>query len=248
MNVIVLDEPIHPPVKTYKAGTVKITDITSRMYAEKEGKLGKDDPMDMMRIEAGFVWEECLNAGYAARQRKLHPDIEWDRHKPEARCKDDIWMGPDFYNPEAEYPLEEWKATKKSSKHNFEEAHWWWMPQLKGYALGWRTLKLKLRVWYINGDYSWESKNSDLTLLRDYVTYAITFTKRDLLENWQMLLTNATRYGLLPLKPVFEEEPCQTPRSPKRNDSQPLGSSPPPRRGSTPPSGKVLKMRPRSGS
>lgn len=252
MNVTVLDEPLHAPIKVYPPGSVKITDITSRMYAEREGKLGKDDPMDFMRFEAGFLWEEILREGLRNRWMKLHPDFDYAGHKPDSFQVDNIWMGMDYMNPDDEWPLEDWKATKTSIKNNFAEKNWYWLPQFMGYAYGAWKLKMvppekvgrfRVRIWYINGDYSYQSKTSDFTLLQDYVSLGLTFSKRELMENWQKLLSHGRRYGLLPTQPTFTEAECQT----KKSDSKPPATSRS-RTPSTPRTGRILKMSPRRGS
>ena len=202
-----------------RAPGLHLSDVIKVIMYERDKKFNPNDPMDMMRIEAGFTWEEILSHSLARRYRDANPPYQGKR--PEPFQKDGIWMSPDWVNPGSDWPLEEWKATKVSSKSPFMERQWYWPIQMMGYAHGMGVTAAILRVWYINGDYSYDSNKSDLTLLRDYHEYELEFTQRDLEDNWRSVLGYARRYGLLKDEEPEWHEPQQQPKSRRSSQAQP---------------------------
>ena len=216
--------------KTFPVDSVKVTDITKRIMLERDSKLS-DDPVDAMRVECGYVWEELLRVALKARWEKHHPPIDYAGVKPEYRQIDGVWMGPDHFDLNDEYPLHEFKATKVSSRnYDFPSKHWYWLMQIQAYCWGYGVQKAKLILWHINGDYTWEAKTLDINMLRDVVPYCLEFTRRELRENWQMLLQYARKYNLIPPVPQFtKEQPCREtpPLQPEPTTRKSSGSNPP---------------------
>jgi hypothetical protein len=174
-----------------------LSDITGRMAYEKDRKLNPDIAPDKATLDRGFTWETVLERSLSARHKRIG-------YRPEQLQEDGIWLSPDWVNPDdPDAQHEEWKSTKKSSKYKFDDQHWHWMPSTMAYlrALLKRgivhSLVTRFRVWYINGDYSYESKSSDRHLFADYWRFDVAFEKRELEENWQRILTAGRRYGLL---------------------------------------------------
>mgnify|MGYP003393005229 CR=1 FL=1 len=238
-----------------RAPGLHLSDIVKRMQWERDQKYKPDSAPDMMTLEYGHTWERVLEN--ALRERHQEANIPYRGHRPDAIQVDGIWMSPDWLNPGAEFAAEEWKATKVSSKTPFQERQWYWLPQIMGYLHGLRTTKqiaaykCLLRVWYINGDYTYESKSSDLTLLRDYHEYELSFTPREIQENWRSLVSHAIKYGLLPAAPQEQETTWQKRSSQTETPRKSSKPAPPPSRPApklaTSLSSKTTKSR-RSGS
>ncbi len=213
-----------------RAPGLHLSDIIKKMMFERDKKFNPENPMDMMRIEAGHTWEEVL--AHALQRRELQGGPKAG-DRPEPLQYQGVWMSPDWFNADSEWPVEEWKATKMSKKKDLEEHQWYWLVQLKGYMKGLSEqygrplLKGKFRVWYINGDYDWSAKVSDLTLLRDYIEYNVEFTQREIDDNWRTLMSNAIKYGLTKGEPTWEQQPSQTPpTSQSERSSKPPVRSP----------------------
>jgi len=173
-----------------------LSDITKRMAYEKDKKLNPNNPIDAMVLERGFTWERVLEIALASRHER-------PGHRPEQIQEDTIWMSPDWLNTEDDPIIEEWKCTKKSLKQGFEGVSWHWLPNAMSYLRAalkrkWvRQSIIRFRLWWMNGDYSYESKSSDYLLLNDYWKVDVEFSKRELEENWQAILASGRRYGLL---------------------------------------------------
>lgn len=164
-----------------------LSDIIKQMAFEREPERfpktpdGKPDPMAMMRFEVGFTWEQVL-------ERALH-DRTPNLHRPGEFTLDGIIMSPDALDPDG-WVLEEWKATWSSTKHDLQDRFWYWFKQIMAYARALKTNVAILRVLYINGDYK--------PMLPQIKCFRLTFTDRELEENWQEILNFARARGLLP--------------------------------------------------
>ena len=199
---------------------VHLSDILKRMAFEKDKKYNPNDPIDAMTLECGFTWERILELALASRHERPAG------YRPEQLQEDGVWLSPDWVNPDADIQAEEWKATRKSSK-NFEQKVMEWRPQIKAYLRALarqglvKTLAVRLRVWFMVGDWSFEAK-SDTTLLRDYWDIDIAFDKRELEENWREILSAGRRYGLLKEAPTERGRTWQT----RKSVSNPPAKSP----------------------
>lgn len=186
-----------------------LSDITRRMNYERDSKLTPDSVPDQMTLERGHTWERLLELALATRHKR-------PGHRPPQLQEDGIWMSPDWVNPDGDIQMEEWKATKKSMRRGFDDISWSWMPNIMAYV---RTaarqklitrLAVRIRLWWINGDYTYETKTSDLHLLQEYHKVDIEFTRRELDENWRAILQAGRRYGLLPGTPHYEDTDGRT--------------------------------------
>ena len=182
-----------------RAPGLHLSDILKRVIFERDKTFNPASPIEAMVLERGFTWEFILERALAARHQR--PGA-----RPAQIQEDGVWLSPDWVSDEGVH--EEWKATKKSTRWNFLEKNWYWMPQAQAYlrALLRRNLVqdsfTRFRVWHINGNYSYRAKTSDFHLLDDYWRYDVAFTARELDENWQQLLSAGMRFGLLPQSPV----------------------------------------------
>ena len=133
--------------------------------------------------EVGFLWEDVLGSvlGYRAGTR------------PGEVVVDGIAGSPDGIEWESTGKpiLAEYKATWKSVRNGDPSDNWKWMVQVKGYcymiskAYNLHCNRVRFRVLHINGDYKPPSPK--------YREWLLTFTKRELQENWDMILNHANR-------------------------------------------------------
>lgn len=201
-----------------RAPGLHLSDVIKTMQFERDKKFDPNKPLDYMLLEQGHTWEEVL--AHALQRRWLNANPDHAGHRPDPLFIDGIWMSPDWFVPDdATYgaPLiEEWKATKTSQNKVLEDHQWYWLVQLQSYLygmsrhLGKRLTKGRFRVWYINGDYTFDSKVSDLNLLRGYVRYDVEFSWRELDENWKRIIQQAKKHGLLEQEPDTVKEDKDT--------------------------------------
>jgi hypothetical protein len=189
-----------------------LSDITKRIIYEKDRKFNPDSPIDAMVLERGFTWEAILERSLSGRH--VRPG-----YRPEQMQEDGIWMSPDWLNPDGDVQHEEWKATKKSSKRGFDDVSWHWLPATMAYLRSLLNRGLakvpitRFRLWWINGDYSFENKTSDWLLLNDYWKVDVEFTERELDDNWNKILAAGQKYGLLKDEDTWQKK--QSKPSPK---------------------------------
>lgn len=167
-------------------------------------------PMDMSRVEVGLLFENMLERAMAEKFATIRPG--------EIVSEDgtDIYMSPDGVNP-SEMAGEEYKATFLSCRNGVSETvvvdgescdvpldkfvHWF--IQMKAYS---RWLDLRtffLRVLFLNGNYN---RSGILKGTKDtpdpesgptFKSYKITFTDKEVYDNWAMLIDVAREEGLV---------------------------------------------------
>lgn len=179
-----------------------LSDILKRVMIERDPeRFG--NPLELMRLEIGFTWEQIIETALANRLPMLTRIGEIE--------EDGILMTPDAYEP-GEGVLEEWKATWKtcSDKQNekiFEDA-WYWFMQAKAYARRVGTRRIRVRVFYVNGDYG-KGQYKDgkrPPLLPQVWRYEVECTQRELDDNWRAILSYKKKFGLTADSPKWEEE------------------------------------------
>lgn len=174
---------------------VHLSDILKRRAFERDKRFNPENPIDAMTLECGFTWEEVLSGALKRRHGRRAG------YRPEPILHDGVWVSPDWINPDGLYQHEEWKATRKSTK-NYEAKIDEWKDQCKSYVYVLLKHKLitrpasRLRVWFMCGDWSFESKG-DYTLLRDYWDIDIEWDIREVTETWVSVLNDGVRFGLL---------------------------------------------------
>lgn len=201
MKILAVDEP-DPDVSSDmdshdRPAGCHVSTIIKQMLIERDAKkYGDDSPIDADTIERGYVWEEVLSDALLRR----HGGQEGFR--PDPFQVDSVWMSPDWFNPESEFPLEEWKATRVSRKSDITDRHWYWFVQIGCYLKGTGGTKARLRVWYMNGDYSEKTKR-DPRLLTSYVRFTLEYSQREIDENWRSVIGTAKKHGLLTEDPEW---------------------------------------------
>ena len=185
-----------------------LSDILKRIMVERDPERFSS-PLELMRLEVGFTWEQIIETALANRLPNLTRIGEIE--------SDGILMTPDALDPNGGHNgvLEEWKATWKtaSDKQNekiFEDA-WYWFMQAKAYARRVGTRRIRVRVFYINGDYG-KGQYKDgkrPPLLPQVWRYEVECTQRELDDNWRSILSYQKKFGLTANSPKWEEDSCQ---------------------------------------
>lgn len=135
----------------------------------------------LTRIAAGLAWEDWWGMA--------NPHIDY--HPGEFKL-DGIAMSPDglgygggdILSESDATILHECKFTWKSSRHAIEQQVLWFM-QMKAYCKAIGTPWASLHVYHVNGNYSTNAPH--------YKVYSITFTQRELDDNWRMLTAYAIK-------------------------------------------------------
>ena len=131
--------------------------------------------MDETR-EVGFIWEDLLSLVLA--QRQVPEPL-----RPEEIVVDGIAMSPDGIGLwEGHVVLEEYKCTWASINNRSPDTHWPWLVQSKSDCRAIHVNQVIFRILDLMGDY----KGSGPL----YRAYLLTYTDRDLEENWQMVLNH----------------------------------------------------------
>lgn len=131
----------------------------------------EDSDLNPEVIGLGRAFEDWVN--------KQHPEMIYH---PGEVVQDGIAMTCDGVSWEGdEVRVHEIKLTWKSSKRELAD-EWMWLAQLKSYCKGWGTTRGRMHRYYVNGDYKRESNT------RRYYVDDIDFTKREIEENWDLML------------------------------------------------------------
>lgn len=146
-----------------------IRDLDQRDYS------GVSWNMDVTR-DVGFIYERALEMAWKDKLGVRPGEIEIEG----------IVGSPDGVGTD---PLscidlvdEEYKFTWRSSNNPIEQ-NWYYMTQFKGYCYMIDTNVTVAKVLYGNGDYKGSGPQ--------YIVYRIEFDEKDLLRNWDYLLTHA---------------------------------------------------------
>jgi hypothetical protein len=164
-------------------------------------------PLNPVLIEIGWAFEHALSRGLLGVFKYQGPGHTF--HPGEFRV-DGVSMSPDLVTVEPEpdpitaiitdvLRVEELKFTRMSCRQPITDPKFWhYIVQLKAYARALGTLDARLRVLFINGNYSRDDNDPEGGPV--YRVFTLRFSPYELEENWQMLLNHAVRRGwLLPL-------------------------------------------------
>lgn len=163
-----------------KEGLHLSTVIKSLMESTGLGYKGKGFNDMQLTAEIGLLWEKVLGKVMREKYAVRPPQI----------CEDGIWMSMDGIGPDPldELPLvvEEykctWQSTRRSPVDNF-----YYMTQVKSYCHAVETHVAIMHIFYIMGDYRGSGPI--------YRAARLTFTRRELEENWKMILREKRRMG-----------------------------------------------------
>ena len=175
---------------------MKITKVNYRLKAEDDHTRSKgihlSDLVRVLALKFGHLKPEYENA-------EINPELislgrAWEdyigpRHKdmlyhPGEKYVDKVYGtcdGISFTGPGEQLRVHEIKLTWLSSKHPVEDK-WMWLTQIMGYCYMWETRWARLHRYHVMGKYDYD------TTCQRYFVDDIEFTKREIDENWRMLM------------------------------------------------------------
>lgn len=188
-----------------------MSDIYNDYFQEREPKrYDKSKPMDLVRVEAGLVFENILEEGLAARFGFL---LGGER-PGEFTTEEGIHYTPDLivfdgrgtvlgeikltWMSAFECPIDPRQSQRTGLPSNWDGRSSATFPskfdkyfvQMKAYCYHLRTPHARLIIYFVNGNYR---PPAPCLLAWDF-----EFTRIELVENWQMLRNHAHHKGMLP--------------------------------------------------
>lgn len=166
--------------------------ICEKMWPHRFGKGNGERPSNL-RILIGMLFESLLTAAFKSQiSQDLNGDARFMRlGEVKRKVK---WKGrqltvvgtPDALDTE-DWMIEEWKATWMSCRQPITDPKFWhyWV-QVMAYCYMVGTTRARLRVLFVNGDYSHGDESGPRLL-----GWEVEFTEQELKENWDMLLNHA---------------------------------------------------------
>lgn len=161
-----------------------LTDIISDLGVELGYFKRESEEKPWIMFEMGFNWEVALAQAWAGRNPTWRPEevnLNGISGSPDGLCVDDKGLF-----------VEEYKCTWSSANKSMDE-RWYWLTQGMAYCYMVGTDRCIWEVLYVCGDYSRPIKPL-------YRRTEVTFTQRELRENWQMIIRHAEYKGLLKCK------------------------------------------------
>lgn len=135
-----------------------------------------------LRTSIGFAWEALIRTALRDVWCTNNPENSPHRFvSPGQLEKDGIYCSPDWLDIR-DKAVEEFKATWRSSRHDIETDFWSWMVQVKAYCYVLEVNVVRLRTFFVNGNYK---DGPEIKM------WEITFSARELADNWIMILNNA---------------------------------------------------------
>jgi hypothetical protein len=170
--------------------TLHMSDIYGALYRELEpARYGRTDPPDPLKLEAGIALETVLERAIA--ERLIGSGRPGELTTPEG-----IVYSPDFIIFNGVTRLTEFKLTWLSSRewpreagNSFPPKASKYLTQVKLYCRAIGTDEARLVAFFVNGDYR---RNGPELLAWD-----VSFSKRELEEEWDMCMAFARQKGLL---------------------------------------------------
>jgi hypothetical protein len=146
------------------------------------------DPVAILRMCIGLAWEEYYLGVFLKGNKVV-------KH-PGELCVDGIYMQPDGASRDWSdvrrvmiTSVHEVKATYKSINTVGDlTKEWLWLTQVKAYCKGLQTTHAKLHVLFLCGDYKMPIR----PMVKEWT---LEFTKKEVEENWDMLLEYAAFNG-----------------------------------------------------
>lgn len=172
-------------------GKLHMSDLYGRYHEAISGKKYDENSDPTLYFEAGLAWEQILEKGLKERLTVSRPG--------ELVTTEGIVYSPDLIIYEAEQiRLGEIKLTWMSSKGMpqekctdcIPERFGKYMTQIMSYAYHLETPYARLITFFVNGNYK--------PMKPQLFAWDLTFTKRELAENWKKMVRFATKEGMLP--------------------------------------------------
>jgi hypothetical protein len=167
-------------------------------FAKAKAQGPENETGNQLFMSIGFLLEVMIEQAW----KTLGAWMRIDRtqiSRPREQLLDGIYMSPDGID--VHNTLEEYKATYTSMGRLIgtnpkkddcagdvtlwlRRFHWWWLVQIMGYAKALGTLRARLIVLMVNGDYTFKQPFGGPQIL----AIDLEFTQEDLDANWENVL------------------------------------------------------------
>lgn len=179
--------------------------LNPKRYDKRDPVTGEPLPFDELRMEVGTSFEEVLEP--AVRERVVgaeRPGEYATQHQsdclyagtrvlvgdPTCPCGAGVIYSPDHFLFNGVFRLGEFKVTWMSIRKGLTDPRFdKWFCQIKAYCYHLNTVYARLYGLFINGDYK--------TYTPDLKSWDITFTQKELREEWSLLLRHARKQSML---------------------------------------------------
>jgi hypothetical protein len=168
-----------------RSGGLHISDIYGDLYSDLEPtRFVRGSPMPAVKMAMGLAWESYLEL-----QLQQH-GIRAER-PGEFLTSEGIAYSPDLIIDNGHPRIGEIKLTYMSSRDDITSPKFAkWMTQVKAYGHQLRIPRARFYVLYVNGNYR-EQREPDLQAID------VEFSRRELEDNWSMLINHAQSKGML---------------------------------------------------
>ncbi len=179
--------------------------IDPKRYDKRDAH-GNPLPLDEMACEMGTAFEEVIEP--IIRRRVINSERPGEyvtQHAADCRhrgapvrvgdvpcaCGAGVIYSPDHFLFNGVFRLGEFKCTKMSIRKGIRDRRFdKWFTQMRVYCYHLKTQYARLIACFINGDYT------DMSY--QVIPWDITFTEREMHEEWQALLRRGRKDGLIP--------------------------------------------------
>jgi len=161
-----------------------VSEVIHRIAARLEpARFGKKGGIDPVLAQGGFLWEDVWSQ-VLARQFGHNKQLEI--------MEDGIFMTLDGFSAKR-WRVIEYKATKMSARNDIRSRKFLhWHMQIMAYCLAMGTTEAELVPIFLNGSYELGGgKFGKPCVGKDGHPWLMRYTKRELVENWRMILREA---------------------------------------------------------
>jgi hypothetical protein len=161
-----------------RSDTLHVSTLIKAILVGLEPERFSNDSDPSVKFEMGFAVERAIEEAWRLRRIEVLRPGEFE--------KDGITGSPDGVSFDSDGPIvDEIKCTWMSSRGAPEDKKFWhWLVQMKAYCYLLDTTRARLHTFFVNGDYAQHREPQ-------YLSWDLQFTEREILENWNMLLSAA---------------------------------------------------------
>jgi hypothetical protein len=186
------DIDIQPAGTPERTGGLHVSTILKDMLVSMDRKRF-GGPLNPVLIHAGWALEHAISRGLLSLYKYDGPG---HFYHPGEFIIDGVKLSPDLITIEDMLRCEEIKFTRYSCRQPITDPKFWhYIVQLKAYCRALGTNEGRLRILFINGNYSYDDNDPESS--PQYKVITLRFTDLELEENWSMLINHAVRRGWL---------------------------------------------------